>query len=379
MDEAVSGDLGKNGPVNRDLSQSGHEVVGGGGNAGDPTHASVLISTEELVAASRAALTRVGTPPDIADRVVATLLESERAGRPSHGVLRLPEYVAAVRAGTVKPAARPTILEVSPSCHIVDGHGCFGTLAVDAVVDQLSVLAEHGPLSAVGLRNASHLGRLGLIGERVVRNDLGVLGFVSFHGVGGRCVVPWQGTDARLCTNPLLIALPGGEQPFVLDISTSTVSEGTVRAHWQAGEPVPDGWLVDSAGRTVTDPAPHYVDPPTAFLTPLGGRESGHKGFGLALAVELLAGVLTGAGFAGSPTVANGNRGLFIGVDPTLLAQSLDSIVADSAELRAYVTASAPGRVHWPGSGRGSSAATGAPDVENLRVSRRVWEAINRD
>jgi uncharacterized oxidoreductase len=113
------------------------------------------------------------------------------------------------------------------------------------------------------------------------------------------------GIERRLSPNPIAVVLPT-EPPFVLDMTTSAVAEGRVRVARNRGEPVPEGWIVDAEGKPATDPSAFY-GPPQGAILPLGG-ELAHKGFGLALVVEALAGALSPAGTsrAGAPSVGNG-------------------------------------------------------------------------
>jgi LDH2 family malate/lactate/ureidoglycolate dehydrogenase len=316
-----------------------------------------------------AALRRAGTPAALARRVARALVRNEQRGLASHGLLRLEEYLADAAAGVIRVAALPSVTAPSPLVRVVDGERGFGVAAADAVADAIcDVLADH-ELAALALVNSNHVGALRDIGESVAARGQIVLGFVNYLGAGQR-VLPWNGSRGRLCTNPVLVAIPAGTgPPFVLDMSTSTVAEGRIRARLLARRAVPPGWLVDGDWRTVTDPARLYADPPTAFMTPLGG----HKGFGLALAVELLAGVVAGAGHVGAQAAAGGNGGLFLGLRPTLAGRPSAALAADADALRRHTTAP-PGRaggVRWPG-----QRAQPAPAGATLRVDARVWRAV---
>jgi LDH2 family malate/lactate/ureidoglycolate dehydrogenase len=321
----------------------------------------------------RTALERAGAPATVAARVARALVANEQRGLTSHGMLRLGDYLAELAAGTLRATATPSVRSPSPLVRVVDGERGFGVLAADAVADQIcDVLAEH-ELAAVSLLNANHIGALGDIGRAVAGRGAIVLGFVNYLGHGQR-VAPWKRAPGRLCTNPMLIAVPSESGPdFVLDMSTSTVAEGKVRARLRAGDAIPPGWLVDEQWRPVTEPGRLYSEPPSAFMTPLGGPE-GHKGFGLALAVELLAGVITGGGFAADPAPTGGNAGLFIGVRPTLAGRSSSALAEDVAALRRHTTGMAErgSTVRWPGDG-GARAASAT-----LRVQLSVWREVER-
>ena len=130
------------------------------------------------------------------------------------------------------------------------------------------------------------------------------------HGASAR-VAPFGGTRARLATDPMAFGLPTDDPtaPMVIDIATSVVAEGKVRVARNAGRTVPDGWILDAEGQPSNEPAALYSDPPGALL-PLGGN-AGHKGFGLALVVEALAGALSPAGTT-RPKPEHGGNSLFV-------------------------------------------------------------------
>ena len=157
------------------------------------------------------------------------------------------------------------------------------------------------------------------------------------HG-GGASVAPWGGIAGRLGTNPLAGGWPDGEGgALVLDITTSVVAEGKVRVKRNRGEPVPEGWIIDAAGRPSTDPADFY-DEPRGSLLPFGGV-MGYKGYGLGVVVELLGGALSGAGCARGRKVRIGN-GCFLLVIDIGRFQPLAEYAAQVRAFAAYLRAS---------------------------------------
>ena len=145
---------------------------------------------------------------------------------------------------------------------------------------------------AIGtLIQAGHLGRLGEYCELAAAKNYVSMMMVNSHGAAVR-VAPPGGKAPRLSTNPLAIGVPNGDQPLILDFSTSATAEGKVRVMKIAGQRVPDGWLIDNEGRPTTDPNDLYSDPPGSIL-PMGGAQA-YKGFGLGLMIEILTGALSG-------------------------------------------------------------------------------------
>ncbi|WP_157531561.1 MULTISPECIES: Ldh family oxidoreductase [unclassified Kitasatospora] len=277
------------------------------------------VSAADARSACADALGRAGFPPPVAEQAAAELVAAETDGQPSHGLLRVPEYVAAVAAGELCPTARPRVHRTGERAVLVDGGRAPGVLVRRLLATELGRAAQGGPV-VVGLRDSGHLGRLAPLGREVAGQGLVLLGFVNFCGAG-RKVAPAGGTDGRWATNPLLLACPAPPgAPLVLDMSTSAAAEGVVRAALLAGTEVPPGLLIGTDGAPVTDPRLLYTEPPRAALAPLGGIAE-HKGHALAALVETLAGAVAGAGHAAAPQ-GPGNGGLFVAFRVDALGRS---------------------------------------------------------
>jgi uncharacterized oxidoreductase len=152
-------------------------------------------------------------------------------------------------------------------------------------------------------------------------------------------VAPFGGSDGRLATNPLAFACPGPERPILIDITTSVVAEGKVRLKRNAGQAVPEGWLLDNQGRPTRDPADLYTDPRGALL-PFGGIV-GHKGYALGVMVDILSGALSGAGCSYSSTCRLGNAMFFTVVDIEKFV-SREEFLEQVGVLERHVKASPP-------------------------------------
>ena len=271
------------------------------------------VAADELERMTAAILAGAGAPADEAAIVAQALVAANLAGHDSHGVLRLPQYLAAMESGGVVPGAPTEAVSETPTTAVLDAHWGFGQVAAARAAEIAIAKAQANSLAAVAVRRATHVGRLADWVELIAEQEMVGVMFVNGHG-GAHNTVPWGGADARLCTNPLACALPTGGEPIVLDISTSAVAEGKVRTYRIAGRPVPDGWIVDSEGRPSNDPAVLYGKPPGAIL-PLGGNV-GYKGFALSLMVDLLAGALSGAGCSRPDAPRGGNAFLIMAIDP---------------------------------------------------------------
>jgi uncharacterized oxidoreductase len=254
------------------------------------------IDHQKLRALTRSLLAAGGSAPAEAECVADHLVEANLAGHDSHGVGMIPAYVRNLKAGTLRPNQRPETVSESGSFAVWDGHGGYGqVIARDAILWATAAAKRHG-IAVHALRNTHHIGRVGTYGEIAARAGLLSLHFVN--GNSGRpLVTPFRGKEGRFSTNPICIAVPGTPttQPIILDFATSRIALGKVRVAQNEGKRVIEGALIDGAGRPTTDPAVIYGNGPggaTGSVLPFGE----HKGYGLALIAELLAGAIAGAG-----------------------------------------------------------------------------------
>lgn len=233
-----------------------------------------------------------GCPPAEAELVARHLVEANLKGHDSHGVGMLETYVAHAKAGTLDPKAHGRVTNDATPFHQVDGERGHGqVVAHDATARAIERAARDGAC-ILGIRNAHHMGRIGTYGEMVA--GAGLVGIFGVNVVGHRgLVAPHGGAEGRLGTNPICIAVPGPtkETPFLLDMATSKVAVGKLRVSMAKGELLPDGLALDGNGKPTRDPGVIWAHPGGAVL-PVGD----HKGYGLGLAVDILAGALVGGG-----------------------------------------------------------------------------------
>lgn len=333
----------------------------------------VRITVEEAEAHCSDALMQAGAPESIAAKVAYMIVRNETDGHCSHGVLRVLDYLADANSGALDVKAVPQVRRISDSVRVIDGQRGFGVLAADNIISQMGDVLRTADIGAVALVNSHHIGRLYRIGEAIGKGGNAVLGFVNYLGAGQR-MPPWNGQQERLCTNPIMIAFPTEHEPFVLDMTTTTVAEGKIRERALTGRRVPKGWLIDKNWKPVTDPMRLYTKPPTAYMVPLGGK-FGYKGYGLALAVEVLAGIVTGAGFAQDGVCLGGNGGLFIGLRPEAFGRLTGDFISEVEQLRNYLKKSpaAKGEIRFPGEASSPARRT---RTEVISVNRKVWEEI---
>jgi uncharacterized oxidoreductase len=274
-----------------------------------------LIAAPELRVFAERLLKAGGALENEAAVVAESLVEANLRGYESHGVMRLPQYIEAVKTGEIRPGATLSIVHETPAMLVGDGGWGFGQVLARDMTDRLIEKAKAVGVGCGTLRHSSHIGRLGEYAERAAAAGMVSFVLANTHG-GAQRVAPVGGVRPRLGTNPLCMGSPGGaDGPFVLDFGTSVTAEGKVRVAKIAGKPVPEGWLLDPDGNPTTDPSVLYSEPPGTIL-PMGGTQA-YKGFGLAFLIELFCSGLAGAPCASEkPTGPKGNAAFFLIVSP---------------------------------------------------------------
>jgi uncharacterized oxidoreductase len=301
-----------------------------------------------------------------ADRIAAHLVEANLVGHDSHGVIRVASYVQWLRAGKVLPDRTIQVAFENDVIAVVDGQFGFGqTVGEQAMRLGIDKSARHG-VAAIALRNAGHLGRIGdwpLMAAQAGRLSLH---FVNTTGAG-ILVAPHGGINRRLSANPIAAGVPvPGRPPLLLDISACTIAEGKIRVALNKGVAVPEGCLIDAQGRPTTDPRVFYAEPPGSILS-IGG----HKGYGLAVLCEVLAGALTGGGCsnpANAGRVINGMLSIFLDIG---CFQEEIAFAAEIERFIAWVKSSAKstpdGEILMPG------------EIEERTKARRLRDGIDID
>lgn len=258
-----------------------------------------------------ALFTAAGAGDDEARAVASSLVASSLMGHDSHGVLRIPEYLDALAAGSIVANAPLTVERTGPSTAVVDCGQGFGAVGAEKAVLVASEIARDQRSACVITRRCNHVGRLGAWVQLAA--DQGLIALATCNSPPhGHHVLPWGGREGRLATNPIAYAIPTGGDPIVADFATSVAPEGKLRFYRNEGKPVPDGWILDADGRPTNDPNKFY-GPPRGGILPLGGA-AGHKGFALSLLVEILGGAL--AGVSSQDPVVFSNGVCFVVVDP---------------------------------------------------------------
>jgi uncharacterized oxidoreductase len=249
-----------------------------------------IFKQEPLTRAIEAIVAAGGSNASEAKLVAENLVTANLLGHDSHGIGMIPRYIDAVLEGGLAPNQHPKATLDTGALLALDGNKGYGQSIGREAMEMAIERAKKLGSCVMTLGNSHHLGRIGHWAEMAVAE-----GFVSIHFVNvisHARVAPYAGRDARFGTNPCCIGVPlPGEAPFVLDYATSAVAQGKMRVAHNKGEKVPPGRLIDPEGHPTNDPR-YAVVPPYGAMLPFGE----YKGYGMAIACELLGGALTGGG-----------------------------------------------------------------------------------
>jgi L-2-hydroxycarboxylate dehydrogenase (NAD+) len=240
-----------------------------------------------------AAFERLGVPEDDAETAAKVLVAADLRGVDTHGVIRLNPntwYVKWLREGAMNPRPNLRVVSENVSTALIDGDRGIGMVIGCRAMELAIRKAQEAGVATVGVRNSRHFGMSAYYAMQALPHDM--IGIAMTNA--SRQVVPTFGREARFGTNPLALAAPALEElPFVIDMATTTAAAGKLELAARLGKGIPPGWALDENAEQTTDPR---VAQKARRLLPLGGaREGGsHKGYGLAILVEILCGVLTG-------------------------------------------------------------------------------------
>ena len=215
-----------------------------------------------------------------------TLVQADLWGHQSHGVMRLSWYAARLKSGVCDPKAKPELVVDASGLALVDGHDGMGqVLTARAAQEAVRRAKAHG-IAAVGIRNSNHFGTALYFTLMAARE--GCVAFLSTNA--SPAMAPWGGRKKTVGTNPWSWACPAGSYPpMVLDIANTGVARGKIYLAKQKGQSIPEGWALNAAGAPTTDPS-EAID---GIILPMAQ----HKGYAIALMMDMLSGVLTGSGF----------------------------------------------------------------------------------
>lgn len=252
------------------------------------------VAHERLKALVIHRLQGVGVQEKHAEVVADVLVHADLRGVSSHGVLRTEHYCKRFRSGGFNPDPRFSLEKTGPSSAIFDGDDGIGHVVAKEAMEAAIGIAEQSGIGMVGVKNSSHCGALSYFVQQAAEQQM--IGIAMTHT--DQAVVPFGGARSFFGTNPLAFGVPAFRHPpIILDMATSQAALGKVLHAREQGERIPSDWGVDRQGRPVTDP--HRV----SALLPFAGP----KGYGLAMMVDILSGILTGSTFGPHITAMYGD------------------------------------------------------------------------
>jgi len=303
-------------------------------------------------------LTAAGMDALSSEAAVSHLLIADLRGIESHGMARMPTYINRLRGGLIDPRAEVSIEHELVSTLALNGNNALGLLVGPEAMRRTIVKAQESGICLTTVRGSNHFGIAGAYAVMATEAGLGGMAMTN----AGRLVVPANGAQPMLGTNPLAFAVPTGSgRPLVVDMSTSTVAWGKIEIARRAGIPIPPGWAIDAEGLATTDP--HKVK----GLTGLGGTLEGgsHKGYGLSLMVETFCGPLAG-NLWGNRIATSTSTGAQPGIGHMFMAWRIDAFremsafLADMDEMIAELRACPPN----PHTGANDVLIPGDPEAD---------------
>ncbi len=342
------------------------------------------VSPEKLTKFCVDAFVKAGLTAERARISADVLVMTDTWGTFSHGSSALKNYITTMKAGGIKASAAPEVVAEGASWAVVDGHSCMGMLSCSLAMNAAIEKARKNTIAWVGVKNSSHFGAAGYYANMAVDHDM--IG-IAMSNADPNMVVP--GARGHVIgNNPMAYAVPAGEEfPLLLDIALSAVAAGKIYALKAVGQGIPSNWITDADGLPTSDPSkwPH-----SGSMMPMAG----HKGYGIALLIEVLSGVLTGAGMLSevkswmwkSDQVSNLGQA-FMAIDVGAIMpidtfkHRVDQVIReirDSPKAKGSERVYAPGEIEWEK--RKDALENGIPLPEQvLSDLQRVAEQLELD
>jgi LDH2 family malate/lactate/ureidoglycolate dehydrogenase len=232
-----------------------------------------------------------GVPRENAVIVAKCLVEADLRGVDTHGMNRIPSYMARIRQGVLDPKATPTIRRITPAVAQVDGHNAFGFLAAHMGMAEAIRMAQEMGIGMVSVKHSNHFGMSAWVVQQALDASMMSLVFTN----SSPALPVWGGKSKLMGVSPIACGAPAGKgRPFIVDMAPSVAARGKIYKALRRGEKIPKDWALDAEGRQTDDPAKALE----GVMLPMGGP----KGSALAMMMDVFSGVLSGSAFAGHVT-----------------------------------------------------------------------------
>ena len=252
----------------------------------------------DLIALAANLLERAGLDADKALATAEILVEGDLLGHTTHGLALLPAYLDTALAGKMAGCGVPEVVSSTAIVETWDGKRLPGPWLVRQAIAYASPRAREFGLSGVAIRRSCHIGCLAAYLRGIA--EAGQMAIVASSDPSVASVAPFGGAERIYTPNPLAAGWPSPGGPVMIDVSMSITTNGMTNRLRGEGKRFPHPWLLDGNGQPTDDPNAYFADPPGSLL-PLGGADSGHKGFALGLLLEALTSALAGFGRADAP------------------------------------------------------------------------------
>ncbi len=331
------------------------------------------VAADHLAAVSLALLKAMGVDAAEAKTVADNLVMAERRGIATHGVnFLIPLADRIARGLVVVPTKVTTLSDADAVAHLDGGNGLGQTAATFGMRSAIEKARRYG-IGLVLIRNTNHIGLLAWY--TLMAAEAGLVGFTACNGAAS--MAPTGGAEPFFGTNPFSVAVPGGDAPIVLDMSTSIVARGKIRRAERLKERIPPGWALDATGSPTDDPQAAMK----GTLLPIGGP----KGYGMALFIDLVSGMLSGSKYGREVKTFHQPEGP-TGVGVTLLAidiarfMPLDAfralVVEHGGAIKGSKKAGGTSRIYLPGEIEAERERTSY--ASGIEVDAPVCESLDK-
>ena len=269
---------------------------------------------QNLLSFTKMLLSKAGLSASKALAVAETLLEAELLGHRTHGLQLLGAYISELESGGMLKTGLPSVLKKKTAVQVWDGRYLPGPWLIRKAIELAMSKAKTYGTATIVIQKSHHIACLAAYLERVTQQNLMIL--LASSDPMNKTVAPFGGTTGVYSPNPIAIGIPTSGQPILVDVSMSATSNGFVAMKNNANEKLPHAWLLKQNGGISNEPAVFFENPPATIL-PLGGIDTGYKGFGLAIMIEAMTNALSGFGRAELPERWGGSVFLQI-LDPDL-------------------------------------------------------------
>jgi LDH2 family malate/lactate/ureidoglycolate dehydrogenase len=335
----------------------------------------LTFTPDELHAATSKIFRAAGADEENTTVVADHLIDANLCGHDSHGIIRIPSYVQAIKRNQLSPAAKPQVVRETAAMALIDAHHTFGQVSALFAADRVVAKAKEHGVAVAGTYHGTHIGRLGYYPTRAA--ERGAVLFVAYGSLG-TSGVPYGGRKGAFGTNPISIGFPAeGDDPFLLDFATTTIAAGKVSVARDKHEQLPPNSAIDQDGKPTTDPN----------AVPKGGLLTfgGHKGYALSLMSLLLSNVLVRpdaepaapADSGSSNASPEGARVFFLAIDSNVFGEGAPPAAAEVFEkVRATPPAEGVERVLIPGEPERLSSAKRR--AEGVPVAEDTWASVKK-